>query len=79
MRLVLKRVGDDPRMVRKLGDRRPAEQIQDYRPFGLYTDDGTILPCQVSTSMNSEHGGPVQVTVVFTVNGRDLVVEGDPI
>lgn len=78
MKLILKRVGDDPRMIRQLGDHRPVEQIEDYRPFGLHTEDGTILPCQVSTSMNSERGGPVQVTVVFTVNGRDLVIQGDP-
>ncbi len=79
MKLVLKRVGDDPRLIRRLGDLRPPEKIEDYRPFGLHTEDGTILPCQISTSMSSESGGPAQVTVVFMVNGRDLIVEGDPV
>lgn len=47
--------------------------------FALHTEDGVALPCQVSTSMTSAGQQPVQLTVVFTVNGRDLIVEGDPV
>ena len=44
--------------------------------FALHTDAGDILPGQVSTTMVSEAGGNVQLTVVFTVDGERVRVEG---
>lgn len=46
-------------------------------PFALHTEDGRILPCQASTTLHSEHGDVVRLTVVFTVDGDSLAVEGD--
>ncbi|MGO2711586.1 hypothetical protein [Pseudomonas helleri] len=46
-------------------------------PFALHTEDGQILPGQVSTSMNSEPGVPVKLTVTFTVDGDKITVQGD--
>lgn len=78
MKLILKRVGDDSRVFRKLQDRPiPGERTQDSRPFALCTEDGQQLPCQVSTSMTSVSGDLVRLTVVFEVDGRGLLVEGD--
>lgn len=45
-------------------------------PFALHMEDGTVLPNQVSTTLHSEPGQPAQVTVVFTVDGDRLVVQG---
>ena len=46
-------------------------------PFALHTEDGKILPCQISTVMGSEHGEPVRLTVTFLVDGNKIRVEGD--
>ncbi|MDD0974964.1 hypothetical protein [Pseudomonas fontis] len=46
-------------------------------PFALHAESGEVLPCQVSTTMISEPGEPVRLTVVFTVDGDKLVVQGD--
>lgn len=46
-------------------------------PFALHTEDGQMLPCQVSTSMNSDGGAPVKLTVTFIVDGDKVKVEGD--
>lgn len=47
-------------------------------PFALHTDDGTLLPCQVSTSLDSSGcGHPVRLTVTFTVDGDRIRVQGD--
>lgn len=63
MKLILKRV------------ERPGEVPG---PFALHTEDGKMLPCQVSTSMDSCGGGhPVKLTVIFTVDGDNIKVEGD--
>lgn len=45
-------------------------------PFALHMEDGTVLPNQVSTTLHSEPGQPAQITVVFTVDGDRLVVQG---
>lgn len=66
MKLVLKRVGEDP---------SPSDS--DHRPFGLFTDSGEMLPCQVNTSLYSENGDIPKLTVVFNVDGRELMIEGD--
>lgn len=63
MKLILKRV------------ERPGDI---HGPFALHTEDGTILPSQLSTNMASDGQGPVRLIVVFTVDGLNLVVEGDP-
>jgi hypothetical protein len=50
---------------------------QERALFALHTEDGQMLPCQVSTSLNSQAGnGLPSLTVTFNVDGRDLVVEG---
>lgn len=79
MKLILKRVGDDPRDNRMVAHSRvvPSSHVQDSRPFALCTEDGQQLPCQVSTCMTSNPDSMVKLTVVFEVNGRDLIVEGD--
>jgi hypothetical protein len=46
-------------------------------PFALHTEDGQMLPCQVSTSMNSDGGAPVKLTVTFIVDGDKVKVQGD--
>lgn len=47
-------------------------------PFALHTEDGALLPCQVSTSLDSSGGGhPVRLTVTFTVDGDRIRVQGD--
>lgn len=79
MRLILKRVAPEID-VTCLGDtssRYALGKPDASSPFALHTESGDLLPCQASTSMLSEPGEPVRLTVVFTVDGRDLVVEGD--
>lgn len=63
MKLILKRVERDGEIL---------------GPFALHAEDGQMLPCQVSTSMESTGGGrPVKLTVTFTVDGDQIKVEGD--
>lgn len=79
MKLVLKRVAPDIDAT-CLGDascRYVPGKPDSSSPFALHTESGELLPCQASTSMLSEPGEPVRLTVVFTVDGRGLVVEGD--
>ena len=45
--------------------------------FALHAEDGQMLPCQVSTSMDSKYGEPVRLTVTFVVDGKKIRVEGD--
>lgn len=66
MKLTLKRVGEEP---------APGEL--DYRPFGLFTESGEMLPCQASTSLYCEPDNIPQLTVVFNVDGRNVMIEGD--
>lgn len=81
MKLILKRVGDDPRLMTPMlssrRTRKSDEQSPDTRPFALHTEDGQFLPCQTSTSMTSNGDGLVTVTVVFEVDGVRVLVEGD--
>jgi hypothetical protein len=50
---------------------------QERALFALHTEDGQMLPCQVSTSLSSNAGDAFpSLTVTFNVDGRDLVVEG---
>ena len=82
MKLVLKRI---PRMVeiQTLEDQYPQlvpSESENNGPFALHTEDGQILPCQVSTTMKSSgRFDPVQLTVTFTVDGTNIRVEGDPV
>ena len=78
MKLILKQVAREIELT-SLGDvdRKYAPGIVDEQsPFGLHTEDGQLLPCQVSTTMKSEAGGLVHLTVVFVVDGKSLRVEG---
>lgn len=77
MKLILKRVGEDPRYLQPLITRRPERESIDDRPFALCTEDGQQLPGQQSTSMTSDGDGMVKLTVVFRVDGRHVLVEGD--
>ncbi|SDT52547.1 hypothetical protein SAMN05216222_4884 [Pseudomonas prosekii] len=46
-------------------------------PFALHTEDGQILPCQVSTVMDSKGARPPTLVVTFTVDGDQVKVQGD--
>jgi hypothetical protein len=80
MKLILKRI---PRTVAAQGleDEHPtfvAAEDERTGPFALHTEDGQVLPCQVRTSMDSVgRHEPVRLTVIFTVDGKNLLVEGD--
>lgn len=78
MKLILKRV--PPQIdVTALGDesKQYAQgKASKCSPFALHTDAGEILPNQVSTAMVSQANDLVRVTVVFTVDGDSLRVEG---
>lgn len=79
MKLILKRVAPEID-VTCLGDsssRFALGKPDGSSPFALHTESGEVLPCQVSTTMLSEAGEPVRLTVVFTVDGDRLAVEGD--
>jgi hypothetical protein len=82
MKLILKQIPvPDAGLIHETSledSRRPVLLEQQERAlFALYTEDGQMLPCQVSTTMHSEAGdGMPRLTVTFNVNGRDLIVEG---
>jgi len=75
MKLVLKRAGADPRSVIPLSDF--GRRVVDHRPFALHDEQGSILPCQVSTSTGSDSDGSPILTVVFRMDGQDLLIQGD--
>lgn len=77
MKLILKRVGEDPRLMRTLEDGREYRDIPDPRPLALCAESGEQLPCQISTSLNSSGDHPLRVTVVFDVDGNNVVIQGD--
>lgn len=79
MKLILKRVVPeiDVTCLSDASSRFVPGKPDTSSPFALHTEAGEVLPCQVSTTMHSEAGGPVRLTVVFTVNGEGLMVEGD--
>jgi len=78
MKLILKQIAPDIEIT-SLGDSAkryvPGKAIA-ASPFALHTEGGEVLPCQVTTSMRSERGQLVQLTVVFAVDGENLRVEG---
>lgn len=79
MKLILKRLAPEVD-VTCLGDsssRFVLGKPDASSPFALHTESGDLLPCQVSTTMRSEPGEPVRLTVVFTVDGDKLMVQGD--
>lgn len=79
MKLVLKRLAPDIDVTSHTGlDPRFTPSLRDrFAPFALHTESGEVLPCQVSTTMRSEVGQPVRLTVVFNVDGDKLLIEGD--
>lgn len=78
MKLILKRVGPDPKSSGPIDHVMPRPDLaKDGRPFALCTDAGDALPCQQSTALISKPDGMVELHVVFQVDGRDLLVEGD--
>lgn len=79
MNLILKRLVRDIE-VTSLDDesrRYVPGRSDEQSPFALHTVDGVVLPSQVSTTLHSEPGQPVRLTVVFIVDGNKLAVEGD--
>ncbi len=78
MKLVLKQVAPDMEVTTLDDDSRRyvPGKVSKLSPFALHADTGEVLPCQVTTSMKSERGQLVQLTVVFTVDGDNLRVEG---
>jgi hypothetical protein len=77
MKLVLKRVGDDPRLLRKYGDGRSYRDIPDTRPLALFVEGGEQLPCQISSSLISTADAPLRLTIVFGVDGNKISIQGD--
>ena len=75
--MILKRVGDDPRLLREYGDGRSYRDIPDPRPLALFDESGELLPCQISTSLISSSDCPLRVTVVFDVDGNNISIQGD--
>jgi len=80
MKLILKRI-DRQLDVTAIGDDAP-RYLPGYQteagPFALHTEAGEILPCQVRTTMTSPNGWePVELTVVFRVDGKQVAVAGD--
>lgn len=79
MKLILKRLHRDIEVTSL--DSEARHYVPGHRdhqaPFALHTEDGAVLPRQLSTTLHSEPGQPVRLTVVFTVDGNDLAVEGD--
>lgn len=78
MKLILKQIPS--RMdVTALGD-EPGQTVPGkpdaHALFALFTEAGDMLPCQVSTTLHSEACGIPKLTVTFSVNGKDVVVEG---
>lgn len=80
MKLILKRV-ETVVEVQALEDAEPRlYPTGDAKagPFALHSEDGMILPCQISTSMSSTgRHEPVTLTVTFRVDGKNLLVKGD--
>ena len=79
MKLILKRLNRDIEVTGLDSECRqyvPGGRDREA-PFALHTEDGLVLPRQLSTTLHSEPGQPVRLTVVFMVDGSDLAVEGD--
>lgn len=78
MKLILKQVAPDIEVtaVADAAARFVPGKVSKHSPFALHTDSGEVLPCQISTSMRSEAGNLVELTVVFRVDGNELRVEG---
>jgi hypothetical protein len=78
MKLILKRI-EKTVEVSALSDSEPRHVAVGLPgTFALHTEDGEMLPCQVSTRMDSSgRGHPVTLTVTFTVDGDKLKVQGD--
>ena len=80
MKLILKRV--TPMIdARGIDDAAPVHVVsygsRVLAPYALHSEDGQMLPCQVSTIMSSEPNSPVRLTVTFTVDGDRVRVQGD--
>lgn len=78
MKLVLKRIEGTIEST-SLSDCEPQHHKTGLSgPFALHTEDGALLPCQVSTNLDSSGGGhPVRLTVTFTVDGDRIRVKDD--
>lgn len=49
----------------------------DLLSMAVDTEAGELLPCQVSTAMESKSSDIVRLTVTFFVDGEKVRVEGD--
>ncbi|NWL48397.1 hypothetical protein DM819_21645 [Pseudomonas hunanensis] len=79
MKLILKRLNREIEVTSLDSDSRhyvPGGRDQ-QASFALHAEDGAVLPNQLSTTLHSDPGQPVRLTVVFMVDGNKLAVEGD--
>lgn len=79
MKLILKRVPVkiEPHILGGIDLAEFMGCVDKQGPFALYTEAGELLPCQVSTAMESKSGDIVRLTVTFFVDGEKVRVEGD--
>ncbi|WP_225773306.1 hypothetical protein [Pseudomonas sp. Marseille-Q5115] len=78
MKLILKRIERRASPPPSRIERNLPDMKEQGGPFALHTEDGEVLPCQVRTTMTSATGWePVELTVVFRVDGKQLTVVGD--
>jgi hypothetical protein len=80
MKLILKRAGLNIRADQVFGDGGAITEVRkgiDDRPMALHTEDGEMLPRQVSAVLHNEAGAPPRLVVTFTVDGSDVIVQGD--
>ena len=78
MKLVLKQIASqiDVTTMKDPEPRYVPGETDKQSPFALYTESGEMLPCQLSTALVSDGGGIAQLTVVFTVDGDKVRVQG---
>lgn len=78
MKLILKRIERRASPPPSRIERNLPDMKEHGGPFALHTEAGEILPGQVRTTMTSARGGePVELTVVFRVDGKQIAVVGD--
>lgn len=78
MKLIVKRIGPDPRHMTVHGmdnSPRPMRSNCDPRPLGLCLEDGTVLPCQSSVVIESVPHDIPKITVTFYLDDESISLE----
>lgn len=78
MKLIIKRIGMDPRSYIDLTSSEnpwPSRSTIDSRPLALFTEDGEALPCQASLIIESEPHKAPKVIVTFILDGDRVSLE----